>query len=950
MSNFFKDTSIGFKPRNNIFSKFKQKELPSIQKNFTTSANDDNNSSLTENYLPLSMINENEDENEGEENGKGDCSGTNLSREINFENIGSDENADHIEHGNKVEIRVVNRKVVDTDNTNRRLEITRNNTSTPNKLNSNVPLPTKITQQTRTPTEESELEITEIRDIPESSNKEQLNHVDDSKKEDQNLKLKNSFKRNILSIDQFDSHQINDSSITLRDTSSNDVLLEAFNDTQKICSKLKQELHTKEITINKLERKISNYENDIGKLVQKFNNHKTLLNELDGKTRIFKEQKNLDQRIIIELKQNNDNFKEKILYYKNEFSKLRISLSECNDWKKEMNNEINKKNKEILYLKKELDDFSGQLSEEKIKNSSLIKELSQNRDETLKTFDENKIYLEESFSGKIIELEKNLEKALVEKFTKPLIDNFNENSIKYNENFQRNFKTYHYKINIPFYFFLTKFILLTYKIKIIYRSNEEFVKIIEIVKDEHLKQLNENNDTVISNFNVFKVENDVSISNIFSTFKNFEESLKSKFNEIENNYTSILSEKTKILAEDLNSIANDFNSYKEKMNQKEEYSEIIKNLEKEIHELATQKMNCLTSLGTKEAEFEEITSQLNELKNKETNLLTLEKQLNEQIADLNLNVEQKNFEINKLTNENLSISSNFDNKISAQESIMKALITENDLLKQTTSKLEEERSKEENEKENTKAMVQKLNEQINKINVDLIQLKASSLEQEEENKNLHKIIKEKDDIIKMQTDNSKSLEVKVKENQSLEIENIRLQERNKELNDIKNSIMDEVSNLKDIIQKKEEDQKKLLKEIYETKRVEPITKVNSFPEFRLREEKNKNTVENFVEERNTESQVSIYLKDTNDIVTKKTTKNGTEPKKKNAQKTDICQTKNSKRNINDIFDDFELSSSASDDLEFTLPSQQKQTNLKNTENNSQVKPNLYQKNIVTNKR
>lgn len=67
---------------------------------------------------------------------------------------------------------------------------------------------------------------------------------------------------------------------------------------------------------------------------------------------------------------------------------LNGTINEVGKHKKDADTELLKRGKEIEYLKRELDDCSGQLSEEKIKNSSLVQEIGKNREQLTKKMED----------------------------------------------------------------------------------------------------------------------------------------------------------------------------------------------------------------------------------------------------------------------------------------------------------------------------------------------------------------------------------------------------------------------------------------------------------------------------------------------------------------------------------------------------------------------------------
>lgn len=85
---------------------------------------------------------------------------------------------------------------------------------------------------------------------------------------------------------------------------------------------------------------------------------------------------------------------------------------------------------------------------------------------------------------------------------------------------------------------------------------------------------------------------------------------------------------------------------------------------------------------------------------------------------------------------NITTKSNYENKISSQNEIVKALVSENDTLKQRIQQLVEIKENEQKDHTTKLEAFQKNNEQLQKLNVEVVQLKAHELELEEQNRHL----------------------------------------------------------------------------------------------------------------------------------------------------------------------------------------------------------------------
>ena len=164
-------------------------------------------------------------------------------------------------------------------------------------------------------------------------------------------------------------------SINNSSTSSNDVLLEAFTNTQRICSNLKQELQKQQQDNAKLKVRLQSYASNSDKINEKVGKYKSCLETLQERIATLTSHKNNQETKLKDLRQNHQLYQRRISGFKTSIENLNKTINDLGKNKKEADAELMKKGKEIEYLKRELDDCSGQLSEEKIKNSSLIQEM-----------------------------------------------------------------------------------------------------------------------------------------------------------------------------------------------------------------------------------------------------------------------------------------------------------------------------------------------------------------------------------------------------------------------------------------------------------------------------------------------------------------------------------------------------------------------------------------------
>lgn len=387
MSNFFRDSSLGFKTRPNLFAKLRVPE---------TKQHDDA-------PMDISLI-----------EGESDSSLITMF-DKNDSNNANNKNNNNMTNNNEIE----------DDTTSQ----TMMNDMKPH-MGASTPKGKSKDQLINRINLDDDFEITEVREITPPNQQISLHKP-------QGELLKTPSKIKFHNLEQFNSH----GSMASKDNqnhnhtrthsnnfniepNSNDVLLEAFTNTQKICSNLKQEIQMQRNENSKLKSILKNYQVDVKKINEKIDNYRTLLNNLQETSAAFLKQKSINEENVTKLTKNQANYSQKIQNFSEEITTLRSNFNRVNDLKREMSTELLKKDKEIEYLKRELDDCSGQLSEEKIKNSSLINEMNQMKEELLDYLKEK---LPENESN-VMNLISTLETKLINVFDNQLKDNSAQNN------------------------------------------------------------------------------------------------------------------------------------------------------------------------------------------------------------------------------------------------------------------------------------------------------------------------------------------------------------------------------------------------------------------------------------------------------------------------------------------------------------------------------------------
>ena len=638
MSNFFRDSSIAFKPRSNIFSKLRVKESEHCSE---TSLDEDGDTSIMEGLFA-----------KPNENVEGDNTDNTT---MNQTPVGEYKN-----HGKKIDDMHIH-------------------SSTPKSAS-------RINADIGGVLEEDELEITEIRNLEPGL---------------VNIPQAAPFQLNTNITPTRSNKQYHDET----ETSSNDVLLEAFTNTQKICSNLKQELLKQQQENLKLKSQAKIFETDSKRIIERFSEYKKSLSLLEERSKWFMEQKKSNDSRVQDLKRNNKFIQEKLISYKKDIDILKSSLLTIKGLKGDADNDLLSKQKKIEYLKNQLDECSGQLSEEKIKNSSLLMEFSKTRGEISKQ--------NEVFETQITSLTNKLIELLPNDITN-LLTTYNE------ESKDRILKTFE-----------------ELKTSICHNYDEKLGKTEQTLITFHTEN-GKNMSASLQNDYSSKIDNLVmDIKSFVSESQNI---VGEKFSENFDNLKSELISNNKLSLGKYDLLKTDLSDFKTQVFDCKEYEKKLDSIVQDNCELKLQKTQILASLGTKEAEFEELSRKNNEQNNKLLRYGDEEKELSIRTKELSSELQKSKLDLQRFQEQEVTLISNYDNKLAAQVTIANTLASENDTLKKRINQIEE--IKQSLEKENSKKFdkFQNINEQVNRLNIEVVQLKARELELEEENRNLKKSV------------------------------------------------------------------------------------------------------------------------------------------------------------------------------------------------------------------
>ena len=351
MSNFFRDTSLGFKQqRSNIFSKLKPKGT-SVSTSTPSKGTVDHGSRAT-------------DDGQSQDFDDADSANTSANSPSSLMLM------DYVYYNNN----------------NSSKDLSSNHTS----LNDSLTHPEGVMPLNKNRNldelleDDVDFEITGVREIDDTPNNQSLNlpvTASNHKPSQlaQNVKqiseITPEIQSQLASVQRTKVKDISEEKTTIAIT-SNDVLLEAFTNTQKICAALKRDLHAEQSKNTKLVTDLRTCKFDMRKIDGKIQEYKGKLQEFQERANDFAKKSKLDASTIQSLRESQQTLQENMKNHMLEFASVGKQLASFQHVKLELENELKRKATELDHVKRELDDYSGQLSEEKIRNNSLIQEIS----------------------------------------------------------------------------------------------------------------------------------------------------------------------------------------------------------------------------------------------------------------------------------------------------------------------------------------------------------------------------------------------------------------------------------------------------------------------------------------------------------------------------------------------------------------------------------------------
>lgn len=218
---------------------------------------------------------------------------------------------------------------------------------------------------------------------------------------------------------------------------SNDVLLEAFTNTQRICSNLKQQLVKSHKENSTLKTQLSEFENKTKQLNDKLGEYKKLLSDLKESLNSVKAMKEAQEHTFDEYKSKQATITQKLKTLKTEMEQMNGKLKKSNETVRINETELQNKRKEIDYLKRELDETSGLLSEEKIKNNKILSMLKEEKESMLTYWNKNSGN-QQVYFGILL---KSLQDGLVSEIHQKTQDTYSTLAKELKDNFQLQIST-----------------------------------------------------------------------------------------------------------------------------------------------------------------------------------------------------------------------------------------------------------------------------------------------------------------------------------------------------------------------------------------------------------------------------------------------------------------------------------------------------------------------------
>ncbi|AMD19194.1 HBR293Cp [Eremothecium sinecaudum] len=536
------------------------------------------------------------------------------------------------------------------------------------------------------------------------------------------------------------------------DTSSNDVLLVAFTNTQRICANLKHELQEQQAKNAQQKQEIDNYKRDIDKIKEKVAGYLTLLDGLGDKSKWLLEQKKCSDKKIEQFKQCYETMSSKLQLLQKHSDDLSAKLRNLRTQQMSRESDIKGRDMEISYLRNELNNCAGQLSEEKIKNNDLIQQLGCIKEDfrtvTNELIEKQGLSSRDSFQDvcngvegikttvlqdmaqKVEKLESIINtnssvqiKALQDRSDTILLELAQgfENS---NDKVASNLEDYNRNI-------LTKFEAFNGQLAAtIQNSNKHMISKFDSGITELIRKWHQNNELQKHTTTIVQDSKQTVVQLLTQSATEF----KKQVSETE---TSVL--------EEISKLDKQISGFGGQLKMNEKYQETVAGLQEQIHITSLRKSEIVAMMKAKDAEIEVLNNQIYSKNEAIESMKNSCSDIEKQLVAANDAHSKAQSEYARMSEELITYKATTEQKFAAQSEVLKLLKEENDVLKIKLQECETRTATVNDDRKQIQDKFQGLQENLHKLNVEVVQLKAHELELEEDNRRL------KDDIQTMES-------------------------------------------------------------------------------------------------------------------------------------------------------------------------------------------------------
>ncbi|CEP63773.1 Zip1p LALA0_S09e02168g [Lachancea lanzarotensis] len=485
-------------------------------------------------------------------------------------------------------------------------------------------------------------------------------------------------------------------------TSSNDVLLEAFTNTQKICSSLKLELQRVKSENQHQSDTIGVYQNEVDKLRGKMTEHMNLLLALETKSSELQARKTTTEEQLAVLRSDYGRLVERVRHHREDSDLVKVQLDDIRQQHELCGSAMSEQMEELERWKKEC-------GAEQLRNQNLTQELKASRENSSRI-------MEDVFR----QMDSNINKVLTT--LEGSIKTEAENNGYLVPNFEQFCNTLQSAV--------------TQQLK------EESRSVGEEVQFCLKKEFNNLEGTMKNQIEVNLAELlpplDVSLigDGIVKITGELQKLMSSESSHCSKELAVALHDSVKDVKVSLSGIQSKLQDYNNNVNHAGTYERKVDGLHERLQAIALQKSEAVSLIKTRDTEIEDLNNQILEKSNCIGKLEDEEKQLRATIAHNEQLLEVKDQESSRVTEELHMSRANCENKLSAQNEVLELMKIQCDSLRSDIDACNIARSDAERENMETKEHSKKINEQVHDLNVEIIQLKARELEFDEENKKL----------------------------------------------------------------------------------------------------------------------------------------------------------------------------------------------------------------------